>query len=782
VLKDCFSPRSVTPRASFLPALLLPVLLIACLLPAPARAAALSDTIDVLRYRLHLDVLNLPSKNLTGHAEVILLSRQPSLQTVSLELKQLTVDSVKSAAGTLLPFSHANSLLRITLPAAVTPADTVTLNVFYHGIPFSEAWGGFHFAGAYAFNLGVGFQSIPHNLAKAWFPCVDDFKDRSFYEYFIRVDNASRAVCGGTLQSVTDHADGTRTWYWKSNRSLPAYLASVAVGPYALVTDTFAGMDTAVPVCYYVRPADTTKVAGSFTHLKDIAAAYESCFGAYPFERIGITGTSLGAMEHAENIFYPNSSITGSLTYEWLYAHELSHMWFGDQVTCATDADMWLQEGWARWCEMLFTEFLYGRDAASLYYQNLLTDVLLKTHITDGGYRALSPMPPEYTYGSTVYDKGAVVVHALRGYMGDSLFFKGVKYYLNTYSFAHANSYQLRDALSLASGLDLTAFFNFYVFNPGFTHFAVDSFRVTPKCSGFQVDVFVRQKLKGTNTYANDCRVDLTYMGYNRQQETLTATLSGITDTVTVTLAFKPDLVLVDLYNKTGDATTDRAQNIDTTGITEFDHTYCKLHVRQLTDSAFVQVTHHWVAPDSLLTAVPGLTLSHSRYWSMEGIFPDDWDATGIFQYNKNLLDGDLIFSPGDSLVMLYRPGAGSEWQSIPFTRTGPWQIGYLNVEHLQPGEYTLAIWDEAWVKTAGLPAAEPGLQVYPNPSAGSILIRSTSKQAGLLIIHSADGRELYRGTLQAGQSLPWSGPAGPCLISLYHPNQRISALKVLIR
>ena len=127
-------------------------------------------------------------------------------------------------------------------------------------------------------------------------------------------------------------------------------------------------------------------------------------------------------MEHATNITYPNSSINGSLSDEWLYAHELSHMWFGDKVTCASADDMWLNEGWAVFCESVFREGLYGKESYKTTMRSKLKDVLQFTHIKDGGYRALYGIPPEYTYGSTVYDKGGQVAHTLRGYLGDSLF------------------------------------------------------------------------------------------------------------------------------------------------------------------------------------------------------------------------------------------------------------------------------------------------------------------------------------------------------------------------
>lgn len=771
--------------------------LLAVFTAVQAGAQSPGDTINVLQYDIQLDVLNLPAKVIHGRTGVVFHPNLSSIQSLTLELKQLTVDSVKQESGEALAFVHNGDRLHITLPEPLTLADTAELWVWYHGIPFAESWGGFHFAGTYAFNLGVGFQSIPHNLGKAWFPCVDDFQDRALYDYHIRVENANRAVCGGLLQSVTDNGDGTHTYNWHSDRTIPTYLASVAVGPYALVEDVFSGMEADIPMTYYVRPVDTNKVAGTFANLQAIASIYESQFGAYPFQRIGMTGTGLGAMEHAENIFLPHSSISGNTSSEWLYAHELSHMWFGDMVTCATDADMWMNEGWARWCEVLFTEHLYGQAAADAYYKPLLRDVLQYTHLVDGGYRALSPMPSDYTYGSTVYDKGAIVTHALRGYMGDSLFFQGVRDYLDEYGFSDADSYQLRDALSASSGIDLTGFFDFYVFNPGFTHYSVDSFRVMPKCGQYQTEVYLKQKLKGTSVYAEDCRVELTFMTADWQKETLQVNFTGVSDTVVVTLASQPLLVMADLYNRAGDATTDEAKTLNAVGTYDYLYTFCKVEVKEVIDSAYVRVTHNWVAPDSLMTPTPGLTLSTNRYWTVEGIFPtgvdnkgfgangfgtSGFDATGVFNYNKNVLDGDIITGANDSIVMLYRSGAGEEWQSVEFTRVGPWQLGYIYVDHLQPGQYTLAIWDEAYVGTKHLPTGSMPLRIFPNPAEGKLQIQNAGNDTARLTIHRTDGRQVHECILKAGEQLHWPGAPGTYVVSMYEGREKVGSVKAILK
>ncbi len=744
-------------------------------------AQALSDTIDVVHYGINLDVLNLTAKTLYGRTDVKFVVKQPSVQNVTLELKQLQVDSVKTLQNEMLTFTRTGDRLSINLTAPVTPADTTVLKIWYHGIPFSESWGGFHFAGTYAFNLGVGFQSIPHNLGKAWFPCVDDFKDRALYDYYIRVADANKAVCGGLLQSVTSNGDGTQTYHWHENFTIPTYLASVAVGPYSLVSDVFSGMEGDVPVTYYVRPSDTNRVAGTFVNMGNIAAAYESRFGPYPFERIGITGTALGAMEHAGNIFYPNSSINGNSSGEWLYAHELSHMWFGDKVTCSSAEDMWLNEGWATWCEILFTELLYGGQAAEEYFKDLHFSVLRNTHISDGGYRALSPMPQEYTYGSTVYDKGAVVVQTLRYYMNDSLFFPGVQNYLQEYAYSGADSYQLKSALENSSGMDLTDFFNFFVFTPGFTHYSVDSFNLIPTCGNYRAVVYMKQKLRGAQTYAQNCRVDLSFMDLQGNIETQQVNFSGVSDSVIALITLKTEIVMVDLNHHLADATTDEAKTITTTDTYDFENTFCKVNVTQVADSAFLRVVHNWVAPDSLFVAQPGLTLSTNHYWSVEGILPPSFSAKGTFNYNKNILDGDIIINNNDSIVMLYRPGTYSDWMPVNFTQTGVWQIGTLTVDDLKPGQYTLAMWDEMYVGKAEIEAGNDLLKVFPNPVKDTFTIQTGRIKPSKVNIYNSAGIRIYSAKVSGNEQLRWSGEPGTYIITLINGNKKIASAKAII-
>ena len=689
--------------------------------------SGLSDTLDALKYEIHLNNLDFSAKTIQAKAIITLQSKVNNLQTIRLELLNLTVDQV-FVNGIINPdFLHQSPSLTVQLAAPITAGEIIEVEVHYHGAPFYEGWGGFHWSGQYAFNLGVGFESDPHNLGKAWFPCIDDFHDRAIYEIFTTLPEPKMAVCGGTLLEIIDNGNGTKSYHWKIQDDIPTYLASVAVGEYINKPSSFISITgQEIPIGIYVRPSDTAKVNGTFQTLVPILGAFEQYFGPYRWERVGYVGTALGAMEHSTNIALPNSSITGNLSSEWLIAHELSHQWFGDLVTCASAEDMWLNEGWAVFTESLYREALYGTAA---YRANMFTkhrSVLHTAHVTDGGYRALYGIPTQYTYGTTVYQKGGIVVHTLRNYMGDDLFFPAVKAYLDEYAFNFADSWQLRDILSSHSGMDLTDFFDTWVFTPGFPEFSVDSFNVQPSGNQYNVTIFAKQKLKGPCQLSNANRVEVTLMDHQWQRETVLMEFSGETGQQTFTVSINPAIALTDFYDKIADATTDKHLTINaTTNLNLFD-VFAKLRVDEMpaADSGFIRITHRWVPPDPLKTAVEGLTLSDYRHWRVDGIFPEGTTLTGSFMYNKfNNLDGNLMSNPGDSLVILYRPNPAADWQSVDFVKIGAPNTGYLEVANMHPGDYTLAVWDQIYVKVQDSPVQQTDdILIFPNPAQGVVI------------------------------------------------------------
>ncbi len=652
-----------------------------------------SDTIEATHYDIHLTSIHQTNKTIEGYTTVSLFSKTGPLSVIRLELASLKVDSVFIGGNRTTAFSQIPNQVIIPLPVPIESREKIQVTIYYHGHPFVDpsGWGGFHFSGDYALNLGVGFDAIPHNLGKAWFPCIDDFHDRANYDIYLTTSNNKKAISGGRLIEVHDNGNNTSTWHWRTEYTIPTYLASATIGKYELVADTFNGQQSRVPVTIYCRPSDTAKTAGTFVHLLRILQVFEKYFGPYPFERVGFTGSpgGLGAMEHASNITYPFRAWTGTTDQEWWYAHELSHMWFGDKVTCASAEDMWLNEGWAVWCESLFREDIYGRKAYKDNMRSKLKDVLQSAHITDGGYYALYGIPQTLTYSTTVYQKGGQVAHTLRGYMGDSLFFGGIKAYLNQYAYQYASTQDLEKFLGPYSGMNLGPFFDAWVYQPGFPHFSVDSVTTRKGKNGYDVTVFVRQRLLGRNQYATYNHLEITFMDKKWHSVTDTLVFSGPAGNKTFHLPFVPVTAMADLDEKISDATTDEAKTITQAGQVEYPQSFCTVIAEKVPDSALVRITNNWIEADTAKVLEPGLQMIGTQYWTVEGIFPKGFSAKAKFAYNNTAgRYPALSVTPGNTPVLLYRPAAGHRWKEINSSTEGSGTLGTITTANLKPGEY----------------------------------------------------------------------------------------------
>jgi aminopeptidase N len=727
----------------------------------PFGKSLISDTLDAQHYYIHLTVTDFSGHEINGFTDVELSSKLDGVDEIKLELQDLTVDSVFVDDVLNTGFSHLGQIISIPLDITLNTGDNATVRVYYHGVPFHEGWGGFHYSGEYAFNLGVGFESIPHNLGKTWFPCIDDFHDRAYYDVYATVENAKDAVCGGLLVDLEDNGNGTHTFHWKLNNTIPTYLASVAIGDYAKWEGIYSGINGDIPIEIWVMPNDSSNVDGSFENLNEILSIYEDKFGPYRWERIGYVGTAIGAMEHVTNIALPNFMINGGLSGESTMAHELAHMWFGDNTTCASAEDMWINEGWAVFCEAIYKEFLYSKEEATDYIRGRHAEVLQYCHTSssggDGSYFPLNQIPQEITYGMSAYPRGMTVAHSLRGYLGDDVFFDAMAAYNENFKYDYVSSYDMRDFLTAHTGIDMTDWFDAWVFNSGTPHFSVDSFAVVPTVNGADVTVYMRQKRHGPEFVGNSNRIELTFMDNEWNLYSEKIQFDGETGSSVVQVPFSPDMVFCDLYEKTCDATTDIAQVINETGETDYPFAFFLLEVQNVNDSVFFRVEHNWAPPDPLKNPVQGLTISDYRYWKVDGVFPEGFVATGRFRYGKNnFLDDGIIFSPEDSVILLFRANSTDDWHFIDYTQLGGWYAGFFYVDNLQKGEYCTAVTDDTFVGVKDNSVAQlPYLKVYPNPS--SFHFKIETSQVGILKFYDINGKTVDTITVEkSGKTVKW--------------------------
>ncbi len=670
---------------------LFPILVLFVTTHISAQQLTYRDSVDVTHYHIRLNLSNLNNETLYGNTTLFITPTFEILQNIKLDLWGLQVDKVVQG-DKRVEFSQYNSVLSIVPNTPLTSDDTIQITVTYHGKPKKdESWGGFFITPNHAFNFGIGMATTPPNFGRVWYPCIDSFTDRATYEYSIKVKSGNAAACPGTLKSVSNNSDNTQTWHWKLHNTIPTYLSSVAVSDYHIINDSVVGLGGVIPIEIFIDKNKVEKGEKAFEHLKEFLHSFENVYGPYVWERIGYVSTPFkgGAMEHATNIAYSSRCI-GQPGCENTLAHELSHHWFGNLVTCRTEKDMWLNEGWSSYSEALFIEHQYGEKAYKAYNRKRHQRVLQLAHLYDRGYRALYGIPHDYTYGATVYKKGADVAMALRSYLGDSLFFSTLKQYFVDYAFKDISTVEFRDYFSKTAKVELTDFFNFWVFNAGFPHFTIANYKVTEVGNRYTIDYKILQHLKETDNYLKST-LEVGYLDASWQINKETIHFDSKETKLIRDLNFEPLMILIDPDEKTPDATTDEYRTVKTRGNEEFAEELFEMEINGLTDSAFIRITHHWIKPLQSAAGEKEYDLA-DRYWQVQYLSNGELQASGNFEYNLTYaLDSNLQKYQSKNLRLLYRAIATDEWQIVKAKQITEGKYSHFRVDNLRTGEYVIA-------------------------------------------------------------------------------------------
>ena len=422
-----------------------------------------SDTADLQSLKLDIDTRGFGNAQLIGKAEYQ-IGVTINFTQLRFDLLGFTVDSVVSMYGPLL-FNQSGEHLVVSDTALA--GDSLNWTIYYHGNTTKDAsgWGGMHHDGAYDYNLGVGFAANPHVYGRSVFPCFDNFIEKCVLEEMNIITSSSKVgVSNGILSNVDTLITGDLIWHWKGQAPLPSYLVSVAVSDYHRQSWTHGG----IPFEIYGRAQDTANMSAGFIHLNDIFDAFVNEFGPYPFEKVGYALTITGAMEHAGMIHLPRTLANINLNGEDIIAHELAHMWFGNAITTSTAQDMWINEGFAEFGSHFYEEKIYGRSKYVNTVQKNQGVVLKQAALSDGGHLALSGVNQDQTYGMHTYQKGAMVAHNLREYLGDSLFSHGMRQLIALRTYGNYDVDSFKQTLETATGINLTEFWLDWIYTPGY--------------------------------------------------------------------------------------------------------------------------------------------------------------------------------------------------------------------------------------------------------------------------------------------------------------------------
>lgn len=703
------------------------------------QAQNVGGNIDAKHYEIHLNHFDFDEKTIEAETSVTFEVVEQT-QSVVLELASMEVSSVTSAEVEVSGFSQEDDYLTIDFSETLNVGSEITLDIAYGGRTFNESWGGVHWNGEYVYNLGVGISTVPHNLGKAWFPCVDNFGDKANYDVFVTAEAPKIAVCGGNLIETIDNGDGSATYHWSESQMISTYHISFAVGEYYLWDDIYQGIEREIPITVYAKPYQAENVPGSFVNIKEIVRFYEDSFGPYPFNRIGYVSTSQGCMEHIDNIALASSMIDGTTSGEDYVAHELSHMWFGNKVTCATAEDMWLNEGFAQFCGMFYKAGVYDEATFQDEMSDLVTTITTWSN-NEANWIPLNQIPLDMTYDTkAVYERGAVIVNSLMNYLGRENFLELFRAYFEQHNYETMSSEQLRDFLSANNGFALDDFFNTYIFTPGMPHYDLQLVDVQTLPDGAsEATLKLNYKHIGSSYVCRNNRVEVTLLNAIGECETRLVDFPEDGIKTITTLNFVPVAAFVDYNNRFLDGKTDRNFVLTTNGKTSFANFQAVVN-DIMSSTTLLRVENHLVGPSDD-PEIPALKISTKHYWN---IFRQDYgfpDIQGVFTYSKSA-DNDLIFTENDSATLMYRANANEPWHEIKYTLNpqSNWRMGQFIVEDLASGEYCIAVWDKEHIGVAEAMESRH-MKVYPNPAESQINIQLKNLCGGQIVICDSQGK-----------------------------------------
>ena len=718
-----------------------------------------SDSIDILNYTIRLDISDYNSSAIKANTIVSFKTRMDKIPGITLDLKKLTIDSV-FYNNAPIPFSHANDLLVVNFPQPLAYQEEAEVRVYYHGVPHKDpVWGGFYFVEDYIYNLGIGLSSTPPNFGKVWFPCFDNFVERTSYDYIVTTDRKRKAYCVGTFISEDTSQSGKLTRHYRMKDQIPTYLSSIAAANYAVDYSSHQGIEKNIPIELIAKPNDLAKMKTQFVNLPKAIDAFEYWFGKYRFERVGYVATTVGAMEHPTNVAYPISTVlSGTLNNnERLYGHEFGHHWWGDLTTLSDAKDMWIKEGNAEYSSHLFLEYLYGKDFFIRAVRTNLAEILKSAHINDGAYLPLSPMPYTNTYGTHTYRKGAAMIHNMRAVLGDSLYRRINHIIFDSLTGKSMDAYEYLQFMNANSGRDMTDYFNDYIFNKGYCAFFIDSFR-TELSGADEFAVFsIFQKAYAADHLYSNVEVPVSFFNSKFEKFETKLLMNGSSQSYKIKMpsGFNPTLCLVNDDQKYNWASLGSKKMITKTGATDLPfNDITAINATLLQDSVFVSVVHHLVPPNEGTKASNIIKLSTKHFWQVATQSNGNYNLTGTLEYNGNQalsLDSDIIFNSEDSILLAYRKNYTEPWSQYPYYTqrilTATDKKGFMQLTKILPGEYCLSYGSKINVGTKQ--QNQNDISISPNPAQQIIRINSTIGINSYLV-YDVYGRPIFSAKLDS--------------------------------
>ncbi len=445
---------------------------------------------DVKFYSLNLEVSK-SSTEIQGNGTVYAEVQFSPLDTFVVELidsltetTYMKVDSV-IINGQVHSFTHTNHLIKVPIDPPLPVGSFINAEIYYYGNGQPSGVSSYSgISNGTVYNSSVTCTYSEAYWARIWWPCKQILSDKSDSIHIsITTDSDCKVGSNGILESIIPLPEDKVRYEWKSNYPIDYYLVSFAVGDY-IENITYAPIEKTndsilIHSLLFENSPYLAMNLVAIEKTKDYLQLYTTLYGDYPFknEKYGycLDVNPWGAMENQTmtTIGYQALDTTAAFIvgyyYLWYSAHELGHSWFGDNVTCATWQDIWINEGFACYSEYLALQNLESQSRAD-YWMN---DAHAKILSQPGGSVYV---PDELIYNEArladyrlTYKKGAAIIHMIRFEVGnDSLFFLTLRNFQNEFGDSIATGLDFKNVLETTSEQDFTDFFNQWYFGEGY--------------------------------------------------------------------------------------------------------------------------------------------------------------------------------------------------------------------------------------------------------------------------------------------------------------------------
>jgi len=415
---------------------------------------------------------------------------------IVLDLDPAYTISKLTESGQAVKYERKGGKIWIWFPMTKQVDSPILTSITYSGVPREAPmppWvGGFMWkkTPSGADWISVALQNDGADLL---FPCKDHPSDKAATSSMhITVPDPLYATGPGKLLSIKKNSDGTSTYNWRMTNPISNYSLVFNAAPYKIVEDKYRSIaGQMMPIYFYVLPEDESKAAGLIAEQKKYLAFYEKYVGPYPFrtQKVGIVETPHLGMEHSTDIAYGNQFKYDGDGTDWLLLHEFGHEWWANLVTCTDWRDFWIHEGFQSYMDTLYQEHLHGKQAYLEAMKKRVRGLKNKQPVAPRepkiAYQVYMSAPDYVNSDGDIYGKGALILHALRYYIGDDAFFKALRHmaYPTKEMETYTDGRQERlvntdDFLTIAeadSGKKLDWFFELYLRQPKLPKLRVDA-------------------------------------------------------------------------------------------------------------------------------------------------------------------------------------------------------------------------------------------------------------------------------------------------------------------